>query len=432
MKKLSQLSIGAFALFGASSLMITDAADSYSTLGFSLGTGQRDFRLNNNFADSAANNNTTIDPNWPGYDGAELAIWKSAAEWGSTRFGDGSGDPTQNGIGDGGANFNPVWNGNANGHSTSGRNIISAISGGGGGAIAWMYGGQTGWTIEFIDDDFNFADGPGSIGGSQMCIQAINTHEYGHALGLGHSNVSGATMWPSASYGSTSPRSINNDDKAGVQAIYGAMSSSMPYIDDIQGSTVPGGTAIVIGGNYTADRVRIWFNSDVFNNLQSGGEPYKLGQQTSTNGGTQISFTVPTSGIETGAINIKLDGGGESLSEGHPFDLGANPWDKLNLTGPTSANAGNNVSYSFSNGTPGLPWQLHYSFSNAGHVTNGHQFDLGLPIRLAGAGTVSAAGTGAVTKRLPNNAAGLTVYIEARVIGGSFFEDSNMITLVIN
>ena len=40
MKKFSQLSIGALALFGASSLMITDEADSYATLGFSLGTGQ--------------------------------------------------------------------------------------------------------------------------------------------------------------------------------------------------------------------------------------------------------------------------------------------------------------------------------------------------------------------------------------------------------
>ena len=269
MKKLSQFGFGTIALLSASSLMIADTADSYALLGFSLGTGQRDFRLNNNFSDSASNNNTTADSNWPGYVGADLAIWKSGAEWGSDPFGDGSGDPTQNVIGNGGADFNPLWMGNANGHSTNARNIISAISGGGGGAIAWMYGGSGGWTIEFIDDDFTFADGPGSISGSQMCIQAINTHEYGHALGLDHSNVRGATMWPSASYGSTGPRSINSDDQAGVQAIYGAQSSSMPFIDEIRGSTAPGGTAIVVGGNYTADRVRLWFNSDVFNNLQS-------------------------------------------------------------------------------------------------------------------------------------------------------------------
>ena len=86
MKKFSQLSIGALALFGASSLMITDEADSYATLGFSLGTGQRDFRLNNNFADGAANNNTTADPNWPGYDGAELAIWKVGRRMGLRRL----------------------------------------------------------------------------------------------------------------------------------------------------------------------------------------------------------------------------------------------------------------------------------------------------------------------------------------------------------
>ena len=432
MKKFSQLSIGALALFGASSLMITDEADSYATLGFSLGTGQRDFRLNNNFADGAANNNTTADPNWPGYDGAELAIWKSAAEWGSDAFGDGSGDPTQNKIGNGGANFNPVWNGNAQGHGT-GRNIISAINGSGGGAIAWMYVGSSGWTIEFLDDDFTFSDGPGSIGGSQMCIQAINTHEYGHALGLDHSNVRGATMWPSASYGSTGPRSINSDDQAGVQAIYGVMDANMPYIDDIQGSTAAGGTAIVIGGNYTADRCRIWFNSDVLNNQQSGGEPYKLGSLTSTNGGTQISFTVPTSGIETGGIHVKLDGGGESLSEGHPFELGSSPWNKLNLTGPTSANAGTTVNYSFTNATNNVPYKVFYSFSNAGTTVNGHEFDIGSPATEFAAGNTGAGGSGSASAFLPAGASGVTAYIEAvTILGGGAFEDSNMITLVVN
>lgn len=432
MKKLGQFSVGALALIGASSLMITDEADSYATLGFKLGTGQRDFRLNNNFADSASNNNTTAHPNWPGYDGAEMAIWKSAAEWGSDAFGDGSGDSTQAIIGNGGANFNAVWNGNANGHSTNGRNIISAINTAGNGAIAWMYGGSSGWTIEFIDRDFTFADGPGTISNSQMDIQAINTHEYGHALGLDHSNVNGATMWPSASYGSVSPRSINNDDQAGVQAIYGVQSSSMPYIDDVQGSTAAGGTAIVIGGNFTASDCRIWFNSDVFNNLESGGEPYKLNGLSSTNGGTQISFTVPNSGIETGGIHVKLTGGEESLSEGHPFELGSSPWNKLNMTGPSSVNGGSPVTYSFDNGTPGLPYQFHYSTSNAGHVNSGHQFDLGLPINLAGAGTTSGGGTGSVTKTVPARAAGRTFYVEARTIGGSFFEDSNMIALTVN
>lgn len=431
MKKLGQLSIGTLALIGAASTMITDDADSYDLLGFSLGTGQRDVRLNNNFSDSASNNNTTADPNYPGYVGAELAMWKSVVEWGSRAFGDGSGDPTQAKIGNGGANFNPIWNGNASGGGTA-RNIISAISGSGGGAIAWMYGGSTGWTIEFLDDDFTFADGPGTIGGSQMCLQAINTHEYGHALGLGHSGVRGATMWPSASYGSTGPRSIANDDELGVQAIYGVRDANMPFIDDVQGSTVPGGTAVVVGGNFTGTSNRIWFNSDILNNQNSGGEPYKLNGLDSTNGGTQISFTVPSSGIETGAINVKIAGGAESLSEGHPFDLGQDPWNKLILTGPTSANAGTNVTYSFTNGTANIAWQIHYSFSNAGHVDSGHQFDLGLPIQLAGAGTTSAAGSGSLTKRIPGGAAGRTVYIEARTIGTGFFEDSNMITLQIN
>jgi len=430
-KKFAQMTIGMAALVGASGLMITDEADSYDLLGFSLGIGQRDVRLNNDFDDAASNNNTTEHANWPGYTGAELAIWKSVAEWGSTQFGDGTGDSTQAKIGNGGANFNPIWNGNASGAATA-RNIISAPNIGGGGAIAWMYGGGNGWTIEFIDNDFNFADGPGSIPGNQMCIQAINTHEYGHALGLGHSSVGGSTMWPSASFGSTSPRSIAGDDQNGVQAIYGVMDPGMPFIDDIQGSTTPGGTAILIGGNFTATGNRVWFNSDILDNTNTGGDPYKLGNQDSTNGGTQISFTVPSSGIETGAVQVKIAGQEESLSEGHPFDLGSDPYNKLVLTGPTSANAGSNVTYDISNATPGLTWQLHYSFSNAGHTDAGHQFDLGLPIKLVASGTTSGAGTASHSQNLPGGAAGLTVYLEARTIGAGFFEDSNMITLTIN
>lgn len=433
MKKFSQLSIGAVALVSSASLMISDAADSYALLGFQLSVGQRDVRLNNNFADSASNNNTTIDPNWPGYDGAELAIWKSVAEWGSDPFGDGSGDPTQNIIGNGGANFNPVWNGNASGRN-QGVNIISAITQSGGGAIAWMYGGASGWTIEFIDSDFTFADGPGSIPGNQMCIQAINTHEYGHALGLDHSNVNGATMWPSASYGSTGPRSINSDDQAGVQAIYGVQSSSMPFIDDIQGSTAPGGQAIVVGGNFTANSCRVWFNSDLLNASDTGGDPYKLNGLTSTNGGTQIPFTVPTSGIETGAINVKIDGQGEALSEGHPFELGSDPWNKLNLSGPSSINAGSTANFSVSNATPGVPYRFYYSFSDAGITVNGHEFDLGAPATEFASGTTTGAGTAAASVFVPGNASGITVYIEAITIlsGGSAFEDSNMITLTVN
>ena len=49
----------------AAGLTVTDQADSYATLGFQLGTGQRDFRVHNDISDAASNNNQTPAPNWP-------------------------------------------------------------------------------------------------------------------------------------------------------------------------------------------------------------------------------------------------------------------------------------------------------------------------------------------------------------------------------
>ena len=48
----------------------------------------------------------------------------------------------------------------------------------------------------------------------------VGTHEIGHALGLRHTSVRGSTMWPA--YVSSYYAKIGNDDRAGIQSLYGS------------------------------------------------------------------------------------------------------------------------------------------------------------------------------------------------------------------
>jgi hypothetical protein len=51
-------------------------------------------------------------------------------------------------------------------------------------------------------------------------IEGIMVHEVGHVLGLAHSNVAGATMYPTVSACNNGPATIKADDKAGIQDLY--------------------------------------------------------------------------------------------------------------------------------------------------------------------------------------------------------------------
>lgn len=49
----------------------------------------------------------------------------------------------------------------------------------------------------------------------------VAAHEIGHALGLAHSQVQTALMFPTYNYVNTEGYKLPDDDKQGVQAIYG-------------------------------------------------------------------------------------------------------------------------------------------------------------------------------------------------------------------
>jgi hypothetical protein len=55
----------------------------------------------------------------------------------------------------------------------------------------------------------------------EFFIEGVHVHEAGHGLGLGHTDVSGATMFPSVSSCNNGPASIEADDEAGINALYG-------------------------------------------------------------------------------------------------------------------------------------------------------------------------------------------------------------------
>lgn len=63
-----------------------------------------------------------------------------------------------------------------------------------------------------------FGDAPGFDGRTD--IGSVSAHEVGHALGLGHSNIAGSTMWPSTGPGDINNRSLGADDIRGACEVY--------------------------------------------------------------------------------------------------------------------------------------------------------------------------------------------------------------------
>jgi hypothetical protein len=79
--------------------------------------------------------------------------------------------------------------------------------------------------IVFYDGGFKFFTGSSGCSGG-VYIEDVAAHESGHALGLGHSSVTTATMYPSMGWCSTSQRSLDSDDLAGVEKLYPPSSGS--------------------------------------------------------------------------------------------------------------------------------------------------------------------------------------------------------------
>jgi hypothetical protein len=284
----------------------------YTLLGFNLSLDVRDVRIWNNFTDSQANDNTTPDPDFGGHHGAILALWKGAIEWGSEPMGGST-------WGSGGANFDPVYVGEATIAGTTTDCIISEKDEYGGNTLAFCYPGKNGWKIRFYARPWIWFDGPGNtpVGGSNMDLQGICAHEYGHAVGLDHSQYSNVTMYAYVSGAGNGQRTIENDDINGLKAIYGSKSSSKPHISSVSGGIKVGEVLTINGYNFSATGNEVWFTGD-----GSVGAPVKVTNIASSGGGTQVDVTIPV-GAQAGTVVVKKSGTThDCLSNNYPLEVG--------------------------------------------------------------------------------------------------------------
>lgn len=304
--------------------LLAPGGEAFTFTGDSLRVDQRDVRVFNNFTDPEANANQTPDLSFPGYVGAELAIWKGCAEWGSELHFDGAGDPLQPGdLGSGGANFDASWQGRALDEGGLDDNVHSEIGGNGVGVIAYTETPTSdGWRIRYYRHPWTFWDNPaqGPNGNTQMDLQGIACHEYGHALGLGHSNDPEATMFGSVLLNGTNWRSIEDDDQAGIQAIYGVRSATKPRVTGY--SHQAGGVTLVRGENFDPLANEVWFTRAVAGN---DGTPVLVAGLASAQGGTEILVAIPAE-AGPGDLLVKVPGAQfDTLSNAFPFDPVSNP-----------------------------------------------------------------------------------------------------------
>jgi len=313
-----RIALSAAGLCAAAFLVEPRLARAFSVIGPGLSTSQRDVRVFDNFTDPQANDNTTAHPNWPGATGVELAVWKAVSEWGSERHGDGSGDPSQPaGVGSGGANFDAVWQGNAPGIGSIDDNVVSEVSGCGAGVLLYTEVGTSGWRMRLCDSVV-WGDGPGDPGAGIMDVQGLVCREYGHLLGLGNTIVGGSTMFPSISGNGVSARSIEFDDRAGVQFIFGVASPTKPHVDAVLGST----SLTIVGRNFPPTGNEVWFTQAGGNPT---GDPVKAIGVSSTAGGTVIALAAPA-GAGAGDVIVKKAGAAnDAFSNAFPWSPSACP-----------------------------------------------------------------------------------------------------------
>ncbi len=287
----------------------------FSVLGGSLGIStaglgyQRDVRVLDNSADPSAHANVTPNASFPGAVGARLSVWKGAHAWAS-----------DNALA--ARNFDYDWQGAATSNPAEGNVVGWDTNGCSGGTLAYTETPiSDGWRIVMCDN-WTWSDSASAPGGGQFDIQGIVTHELGHALGLGHSSVNCGSCGNSASMcaficsNGVAERTIEADDQAGLQSIYGTIPSNKPLITALAGSFTTG-TLLTITGQNFAPTVNVKFTANGGNDLAP--IPGTVTNVASTGGGTQIVVPIPYTAFSGNVLVWEPAAG--LLSNAFPIDV---------------------------------------------------------------------------------------------------------------
>jgi hypothetical protein len=105
----------------------------------------------------------------------------------------------------------------------------------------------------------NTWSGPGEPGSGRLDITGVAAHELGHGLGLDHEeDVPAATMFPAVMNRGLTLRTLHDDDRAGVESLYGARTSQPPAVSIASanpgfGPASGGNEVVLTGANFTYD-----------------------------------------------------------------------------------------------------------------------------------------------------------------------------------
>lgn len=103
---------------------------------------------------------------------------------------------------------------NTNGRICTGSCLAATLTG--------YYSGNTIYDADvYTNTRYSFTSSKETDGCSgEFDIDGIMVHEVGHVIGIGHSNVSGATMYPTVSSCNFNNRTLENDDIAAKNDLY--------------------------------------------------------------------------------------------------------------------------------------------------------------------------------------------------------------------